>query len=202
MLATSSAVRGNLTIRPVAGAAVLWNNLDREGFCAPHSLHAAVAPRRGVKYVLQKWYYDASALQRRQRRADFVLCDGSGSCREYIEANPVVSTSLTTRALRLETFSGLQQHAFERAVLELTCPPGGAAGCDDVVSGGVRDTPAGMSIELEWRWKVNASAAQHRATVDALHKLDGAKLFERFKAIAANPPADLIDMMEQQAWRQ
>ena len=41
---------------PVAGMALAWNNLRKDGSPNPHTLHEALPVEQGVKYVITKWF--------------------------------------------------------------------------------------------------------------------------------------------------
>ena len=45
-----------LKIKPTAGKAVIWNNLYSSGIPNPKTLHEALAPVSGDKYVITKWW--------------------------------------------------------------------------------------------------------------------------------------------------
>jgi prolyl 4-hydroxylase len=47
---------GGKTIRPETGKLVTWNNLLPDGRPNPATLHQGMKVRRGVKYVLTKWF--------------------------------------------------------------------------------------------------------------------------------------------------
>lgn len=49
------------TIRPEAGKLVAWNNLLPDGRPNPATLHQGMKVRRGVKYVLTKWFRERGA---------------------------------------------------------------------------------------------------------------------------------------------
>ena len=104
---------GNLTITPARGTMLLWFNLDldlglglglgptSEGDqvtehdsggrrterprCLDNSLHEALPVLRGTKRVLQRWYHYGSSPDVHNAGVHTV-CDASGSCREYCEA--------------------------------------------------------------------------------------------------------------------
>ena len=48
------------TIQPETGKLVAWNNLGRDGRPNPATLHQGMKVRRGVKYVITKWYRERS----------------------------------------------------------------------------------------------------------------------------------------------
>ena len=41
---------------PVAGTALVWNNLHPDGGPNSHTLHEAMPVEQGVKYVITKWF--------------------------------------------------------------------------------------------------------------------------------------------------
>lgn len=43
-------------IQPETGKLLAWNNLDAEGRPNPATLHQGMKVRRGVKYIITKWY--------------------------------------------------------------------------------------------------------------------------------------------------
>lgn len=51
-----------LKIKPKQGTAVLWNNLYRNGFPNPKTLHEALPPVSGKKYVITKWFRSWSLI--------------------------------------------------------------------------------------------------------------------------------------------
>jgi prolyl 4-hydroxylase len=44
------------TIMPEKGKAVIWNNLNPDGSVNPYTIHHGMKVRRGVKYVITKWF--------------------------------------------------------------------------------------------------------------------------------------------------
>ena len=46
----------NLKIKPKQGTAVIWNNLYKSGLPNPKTLHEALPPISGNKYVITKWF--------------------------------------------------------------------------------------------------------------------------------------------------
>ena len=52
-------------VRPEAGAAVFWYNLDEEGVRSHHSLHGACPTALGIKWVSNKWIRDGAQIIRR-----------------------------------------------------------------------------------------------------------------------------------------
>jgi prolyl 4-hydroxylase len=44
------------TYRPECGKLLCWNNRNRDGSVNPNTLHHGMKVRRGVKYVITKWY--------------------------------------------------------------------------------------------------------------------------------------------------
>lgn len=44
------------TIMPEKGKAVIWNNLNSDGSVNPYTIHHGMKVRRGVKYVITKWF--------------------------------------------------------------------------------------------------------------------------------------------------
>ncbi|OGS58451.1 MAG: oxygenase [Erythrobacter sp. RIFCSPHIGHO2_12_FULL_63_10] len=44
------------TIQPEAGKLLCWNNRRRDGGVNPNTLHHGMKVRKGVKYVITKWY--------------------------------------------------------------------------------------------------------------------------------------------------
>jgi len=46
----------NLKIKPKQGMAVIWNNLYKNGLPNPKTLHEALPPISGNKYVITKWF--------------------------------------------------------------------------------------------------------------------------------------------------
>ena len=44
------------TIQPETGKLVCWNNRRTDGSCNPATLHHAMKVRKGLKYVITKWY--------------------------------------------------------------------------------------------------------------------------------------------------
>nr|XP_006825421.1 PREDICTED: uncharacterized protein LOC102803100 [Saccoglossus kowalevskii] len=90
----------NISVRPIQGRALVWNNMDSDGKCQPLSLHEAAPVIRGSKYIIQRWYYYESfyALGKRSAEPELpprvqdqprVSCDKyeQGSCRWYDEWN-------------------------------------------------------------------------------------------------------------------
>jgi hypothetical protein len=88
----------NITVKPKAGRALIWNSMDSEGNCDPTTVHSADKVIRGRKVILQRWYYyhNFPTLGQRQLAPDLpvrlprqpvVQCDhyDSGSCRWYDE---------------------------------------------------------------------------------------------------------------------
>ncbi|MCE7798806.1 2OG-Fe(II) oxygenase [Sphingobium sufflavum] len=49
-------VRAGFMVPPRAGTLLVWNNMRADGSPNSDTLHAALPVRRGVKYVLTKWY--------------------------------------------------------------------------------------------------------------------------------------------------
>lgn len=49
-------VRAGFMVPPRAGTLLVWNNLKPDGSPNVDTLHAALPVKRGVKYVLTKWY--------------------------------------------------------------------------------------------------------------------------------------------------
>jgi prolyl 4-hydroxylase len=45
-----------LKIKPEQGTAVIWNNLYRNGLPNPKTLHEALPPVSGKKYIITKWF--------------------------------------------------------------------------------------------------------------------------------------------------
>ena len=88
-------------IAPEAGMAILWNNLDADGRCDPRTEHASIPLRSGKKAIFQRWYYERHVLPGLWR--DAVNCDGSGSCRRY------VNSGATRSANRLYDRAGVHQ---------------------------------------------------------------------------------------------
>eukprot|EP01050_Picozoa_sp_SAG11_P015414 SAG11_NODE_1996_length_3947_cov_3.774688_5_plen_138_part_00 len=91
-------VGGGLTVSPVAGRAIIWENLvedeyDELSVCDSRTLHRAAAVTGGVKYALQRWYTqyplvgdaDAEIPSPTGVPVDELtaLCDDSWSCRQY-----------------------------------------------------------------------------------------------------------------------
>jgi prolyl 4-hydroxylase len=52
----------NLKIKPKQGMAVVWNNLYRNGLPNPKTLHEALPPISGDKYILTKWFRSWSLI--------------------------------------------------------------------------------------------------------------------------------------------
>jgi prolyl 4-hydroxylase len=48
------------TIRPETGKLVAWNNLSPDGQPNPATLHQGMKVRRGVKYIITKWFRQRS----------------------------------------------------------------------------------------------------------------------------------------------
>ncbi len=44
------------TYRPECGKLLCWNNRNRDGSANPNTLHHGMKVRKGVKYVITKWY--------------------------------------------------------------------------------------------------------------------------------------------------
>jgi len=44
------------TFQPEAGKLLCWNNKRLDGSCNPNTLHQGMKVRKGVKYVITKWY--------------------------------------------------------------------------------------------------------------------------------------------------
>lgn len=44
------------TIMPEKGKAVIWNNLNPDGSVNPYTIHHGMKVRKGVKYVITKWF--------------------------------------------------------------------------------------------------------------------------------------------------
>ena len=176
----------NVSIAPREGLAVLFNNLEPRGFCNPRSMHRAQSPRRGVKHVLQRWYFDGPSPTRRERTTDHVLCDRSGSCREYVHAVPPATTStITVPGWRKAELREAQLGAMERAFRELLCPPRSAAACDDVVLVAFVDVAVGCAVDVEFRWQLGGSEAQHAALATALVNINGDTLMARYSELLA-----------------
>ncbi|XP_033103273.1 uncharacterized protein LOC117106042 [Anneissia japonica] len=90
----------NISVRPVRGRALVWNNMNSAGDCQPLSLHEAAQVKKGHKYILQRWYYYESFYHLGKRPSEpnlpdrnvgqpRVSCDEyeNGSCRWYDEWN-------------------------------------------------------------------------------------------------------------------
>lgn len=45
-----------LSVTPRPGAVLAWNNMDRDGYPNPATLHAGLPVTRGSKYVITQWY--------------------------------------------------------------------------------------------------------------------------------------------------
>lgn len=88
----------DISVKPKAGRALIWNSMDSEGNCDPTTVHSADPVVIGRKVILQRWYYyhNFPALGRRLSEPDLpvrlpgqpvVQCDryDSGSCRWYDE---------------------------------------------------------------------------------------------------------------------
>ena len=43
-------------VQPETGKLVVWSNLGPDGLINPFTLHAGMKVRKGVKYVITKWY--------------------------------------------------------------------------------------------------------------------------------------------------
>ena len=65
--------------------------------------------------------------------------------------------------------------------------PGLVADCDDVIAHSLKDTPGGMSIDLEFRWHRVASAKQYTDMANALNKMDGAFIMKYFGNCSRTP---------------
>lgn len=52
----------NLKVKPKQGTAVIWNNLYRNGIPNPKTLHEALPPGSGRKYVITKWFRSWSLI--------------------------------------------------------------------------------------------------------------------------------------------
>ena len=48
--------RLDIAFTPKAGALLLWNNADPEGRPNPFTIHAGTPVKKGVKYIITKWY--------------------------------------------------------------------------------------------------------------------------------------------------
>ena len=44
-----------MSVRPKAGSALVWNNMDDTGACDPLSIHRANTVNIGHKYIIQRW---------------------------------------------------------------------------------------------------------------------------------------------------
>ncbi|XP_005098251.2 uncharacterized protein LOC101861812 [Aplysia californica] len=101
-------------VKPRKGRALLWNNMNPEGFCEPHSKHVAKVVKKGSKYILIRWYYYKSfyALGKRQPAPNLpardeaqpmVRCDEyeMGSCRWYDEWNHDVTLEYQKNQMKL-----------------------------------------------------------------------------------------------------
>ncbi|XP_071961640.1 uncharacterized protein [Antedon mediterranea] len=90
----------NISVRPVKGRALVWNNMSPSGECQPLSVHEAAQVKEGHKYILQRWYYYESFFHLGKRPSEpslpertvgqpRVSCDEyeNGSCRWYDEWN-------------------------------------------------------------------------------------------------------------------
>jgi prolyl 4-hydroxylase len=47
------------TMQPETGKLLTWNNLDSEGQPNPATLHQGMKVRRGVKYIITKWFRES-----------------------------------------------------------------------------------------------------------------------------------------------
>ncbi|WP_338468206.1 2OG-Fe(II) oxygenase [Novosphingobium sp. ZN18A2] len=50
----------DLSVPPQRGALLVWNNMSPDGSPNPKTLHAGTPVKRGVKYVVTKWYRSRS----------------------------------------------------------------------------------------------------------------------------------------------
>jgi hypothetical protein len=183
----------SVSVEPREGTAVLWNNLESRGFCNPRSLHRAASPSRGSKYVVQKWFYDGNVDVRRAPTADNVLCDGSGSCREYVHANPATSATFTVPGWTTAMLQPDELSRMERVFHESLCVARGSGGgsCNDVAIvhcwGDTADGQAAQaSCRFEFRWVKGGTPAQHAALAAALGKLDGATIMARYAQLGSD----------------
>lgn len=53
---TTDFIRLGISVTPQPGMLLLWNNARADGMPNPWTMHAARPVRRGVKYVITKWY--------------------------------------------------------------------------------------------------------------------------------------------------
>ena len=44
--------------KPRKGRALVWNNMNKDGYCEPLSIHNAAKVNKGHKYIIQRWYVD------------------------------------------------------------------------------------------------------------------------------------------------
>ena len=79
------------------GQLALFMNIDDQGFCRSERAHLSrpLSSSSEPKFVLQKWYSRLPGVGRSSPENEevkklvkdgqsYVLCDGSGSCREYM----------------------------------------------------------------------------------------------------------------------
>jgi len=87
-----------ISVKPVKGRLLVWNNMRPDGSCDPTSIHNAAKVIAGRKVIIQRWYYYKNfptlgrahpepALPERQQYQPRISCDeyDQGSCRWYDE---------------------------------------------------------------------------------------------------------------------